>query len=65
MKKRLFFIVILFFYTLHAQKSLGGFDKITAEQIALKQVPFEKDADAVILSEVGYINITGGNYRKC
>lgn len=62
MKKRLFFIVILFFYTLHAQKSLGGFDKITAEQIALKQVPFENDADAVILSEVGYINITGGNY---
>ncbi|WP_353165100.1 DUF3857 domain-containing protein [Empedobacter brevis] len=62
MKRLLLIIVFLTTYSLNAQKSLPGFDKITQEQINLTSVSFEKDADAVILSEIGQISISGRDY---
>ena len=51
----------LSFYSF-SQKSLPGFVKLTQEQLKLTNVSFEKAADAVILDEEGYINITGKDY---
>lgn len=46
-----------------AQKSLGGFPKFTQEQLNLNEVPFEKNADAVILSEEGFMSVINGSYQ--
>lgn len=62
MKLFLYYFTLLISTLSFAQKSLSGFDRIPQDQLDLKTVSFEKDADAVILSEVGYINITGRDY---
>ena len=38
------------------------FGKVSEQEINLKEVSFEKDADAVILSEEGKIDLTPSNY---
>ena len=47
----------------NAQKSLGGFPKFTESQLTLTEVPFEENADAVILHEEGFMHVVGGSYQ--
>ena len=47
----------------NAQKSLSGFPKFTESQLTLTDVPFEENADAVILHEEGFMSIVGGSYQ--
>lgn len=53
----------LFVSNLSAQKSLSGFKKLTPEQLALTEVPFEKDATAVILYEEGFLDLAIGGHQ--
>ncbi|MBS7332995.1 MAG: DUF3857 domain-containing protein [Weeksellaceae bacterium] len=55
---------LLYFSTpIFAQKSLSGFDKLTANQLELKTVSFDQDASAVILDENGYLDVNGGGHQ--
>ncbi|QTV05955.1 DUF3857 domain-containing protein [Faecalibacter bovis] len=55
---------LLYFSTpIFAQKSLSGFDKLTANQLELKTVSFDQDASAVILDESGYLDVNGGGHQ--
>lgn len=44
------------------QKSLSGFPKLTDQKLNMTVVDFEKDADAVVLDEEGFMEITHGGY---
>ena len=46
----------------NAQSKDLKFGKISEQEINLTQVPFEKNADAVILSEEGKMDLTSSNY---
>lgn len=48
---------------IYAQKSLTGFPKLTEEQLKLEKVNYDKEANAVILAEDGFLEIYGGNYQ--
>jgi len=50
--------------SLHAQKSLSGFSKLTPEQLSITEVPFEKEAQAVILDEEGFLDLSEGGYQR-
>ena len=56
-------LTICLSFPLHAQISLDGFSKMTKEQVDLKSVEFEQDADAVILDEEAYFNVYVGGYQ--
>ena len=56
-------LLILVSVTSFGQKSLTGFPTLTADQLELKSVPFEKDAQAVILDESGYINVYRAGFQ--
>lgn len=60
LKITLLFLFIAF-YT-NAQSKDLKLGKISDQEIKLTQVPFEKNADAVILSEEGKMDLTGANY---
>ncbi|MBF0596443.1 DUF3857 domain-containing protein [Faecalibacter rhinopitheci] len=62
--KIILFILGLISTPLLAQKSINGFPKLTEEKLTLNEVSFEKDADAVILDEEGFIEISNGGYIK-
>ncbi len=48
---------------IYAQKPLSGFPKLTQEQLNLTNVSYDKNANAVILAEEGYLDIDGRNYQ--
>lgn len=60
---QLFLVTLCFAIPTYAQLSLDGFSKITNEQLELKSVEFEKDADAVILDEEAFFNVYVGGYQ--
>ena len=60
-KHSLFLLISLTTSTIYAQKPLSGFPKLTQEQLSLTDVSYDKNANAVILAEEGYLDITGGN----
>ncbi|RLZ12272.1 DUF3857 domain-containing protein [Faecalibacter macacae] len=61
--KQFFCLIFLISISSFAQKSLSGFPTLTAQQLELKSVSFEKDAQAVILDETGYMNVFRGGYQ--
>lgn len=56
----LFFLLLTIFS--NAQNKEFKLGKISQQEIAFNQVPFEKDADAVILSEEGKMDLIQSNY---
>ena len=58
----LLLFTLLSLNSLNAQKPLSGFPKLTEQGLNLTEVAFEKDANAVILDEEGYLEITNGVY---
>ncbi|WP_413533940.1 DUF3857 domain-containing protein [Empedobacter brevis] len=60
LKITLLFLLIAF-YT-NAQSKDLKFGKVSEQEFNLTQVPFEKDADAVILLEEGKMDLTHSNY---
>ncbi|MBS7332994.1 MAG: DUF3857 domain-containing protein [Weeksellaceae bacterium] len=56
----IFFLSSVFSF---GQKSLSDFPALTTQQLELKSVSFEQDAQAVILDESGYMNVYLGGYQ--
>lgn len=57
-------LLLLFATTsIYAQKPLNGFPKLTEQQLKIKQVSYDQNANAVILYEQGYLDINGLNYQ--
>ncbi|MFV0197878.1 hypothetical protein OBK01_06650 [Empedobacter falsenii] len=56
----LFFLLLTIFS--NAQNKEFKLGKISQQEIAFNQAPFEKDADAVILSEEGKMDLIQSNY---
>ncbi|MGV0925080.1 DUF3857 domain-containing protein [Empedobacter tilapiae] len=62
MKLKITLLFLLFTFYVNAQSKDLKFGKISEQEINLIQVPFEKNADAVILSEEGKMDLTSSNY---
>ncbi|WP_312922622.1 DUF3857 domain-containing protein [Empedobacter brevis] len=62
MKLKITLLFLLFALYTNAQTKDFKLGKVSEQEIKLNQVPFEKDADAVILSEEGKMELTPANY---
>ncbi len=62
MKLKITLLFLLFALYTNAQTKDFKLEKVSEQEIKLNQVPFEKDADAVILSEEGKMELTPANY---
>lgn len=62
MKIKITLLFLLFTFYINAQSKDLKLGKISEQEIKLTQVHFEKNADAVILSEEGKMDLTGANY---
>lgn len=62
MKLKITLLFLLFTFYVNAQSKDLKFGKISEQEINLIQAPFEKNADAVILSEEGKMDLTSSNY---
>ncbi|WP_314058422.1 DUF3857 domain-containing protein [Empedobacter brevis] len=62
MKLKITLLFLLFVLYTNAQTKDFKLGKVSEQEIKLNQVPFEKDADAVILSEEGKMELTPANY---
>ncbi|WP_334126598.1 DUF3857 domain-containing protein [Empedobacter brevis] len=62
MKLKITLLFLLFALYTNAQTKDFKLGKVSEQEVKLNQVPFEKDADAVILSEEGKMELTPANY---
>ncbi|WP_312313493.1 DUF3857 domain-containing protein [Empedobacter brevis] len=62
MKLKITLLFLLFALYTNAQTKDFKLGKVSEQEIKLNQVPFEKDANAVILSEEGKMELTPANY---
>ncbi len=62
MKIKFTLLLLFFVLIINAQFKEFKFGKISEQELNLTQVPFEKNADAVILSEEGKMDLTPSNY---
>lgn len=62
MKLKITLLFLLFALYTNAQTKDFKLGKVSEQEVKLNQVPFEKDADAVILFEEGKMELTPANY---
>jgi len=62
MRQKLSLLFLLTFFIAFAQERDFKFGRLSAQEIKLTEVPFEKNADAVILSEEGKMDLTNNQY---